>query len=169
MSSQSSNDCTDLRVFSLIISVLQYVLYLNELLWLHAHVYKQNPYHDQSWIFKSNIHFCLLLNYCHNINKSNLLLTNLKWNCKAVSLNSNVKDTDRITLQRRLHILVQVICYFFFCSTPTWSISATQTLVRMQLIWCGMLHVWKHSTMQGSRALKRKYHQIQGNFMPISP
>ena len=58
---------------------------------------------------------------------------------------------------------------FFFCSTPTWSISATQTLVKMQLIWCCMLHVWKHSTMRGSRALKRKYHQIQGNFCRFRP
>ena len=34
------------------------------------------------------------------------------WNCTAVSLNSNVKITDGITIQSRLHTLVQVISSF---------------------------------------------------------
>ena len=34
------------------------------------------------------------------------------WNCTAVSLNSNVKNTDGINIQSRLHTLVQVIASF---------------------------------------------------------
>ena len=71
-----------------------------------------------------------------------------------VSLNSNVRTTDGITFK------LGDSAYFgasdvFFCSTPTWSISVTQTPVRMQLIWCCMLRVWKHSTTWRSLPLKR--------------
>ena len=148
MSSQPSNYCTDLRVI------------FNELLWLHVLVYITSKTLTMTTVefFESNINLCQQIEFTFIKLIVELYSSFFEFKCQRYWQNYSSKWITYLGASD-----------FFFCLTPTWSISATQTLVRMQLIWCCMLHVWKHSTMRGSRALKRKYHQIQGNFMQISP